>query len=72
MRDLDTLRRMTSATITRELTAQVLDTDPRTVTRGCELGQIPHVRVGRRLLVLREPLIAVLEGRSFTSGDDAA
>lgn len=36
--------------------------DERTVRRACEDGQLPSIRVGRRILVPRLPLIALLEG----------
>ncbi len=36
--------------------------DERTVRRACEDGQLPSIRVGRRILIPRLPLIALLEG----------
>jgi hypothetical protein len=40
--------------------AGLLDVDERIVRRGCEDGQIPSIRVGRRLLVVREKSLAML------------
>lgn len=35
--------------------------DERTIRRGCETGQLPRIRIGRRLYLLRLPLLALLE-----------
>ena len=45
-------------------TAEVLHLDERTVTRGIQAGDLPSVRVGRRVLVPRLPLLALLTGES--------
>lgn len=50
------------AVLTIAETAAVMRLDERTVRRGCVEGQIPSVHVGRRVLVLREPLVRLLEG----------
>lgn len=34
--------------------------DERTVRHACDDGQLPCVRVGRRMLIPREPLLALL------------
>jgi excisionase family DNA binding protein len=39
--------------------AGVLDVDERTVRRACEDGQIPSIRVGRRLLIPRDKFVAL-------------
>lgn len=52
--------RMQKACLTMAEVAQLLELDVRTVARGCADGQLPSIRVGRRTLVPREPLIALL------------
>lgn len=58
--DLDWLRTTTRATITRTEVAELLGIDPRTVTAGIDDGSIPSIRVGRRILIPRLPLLALL------------
>ena len=58
--NLDQLRSSPAAVITIAAVAGLLDVDERTVRRGCEDGQIPSIRVGRRVLVVREKLLAML------------
>lgn len=58
--DLDALRASTSAVVSIANAARVLDLDERTVRRGCEAGDLPCVRVGRRLLIPRLPFLALL------------
>jgi hypothetical protein len=65
---LDELRESDATVLTPAQTADVLRDveghrlDERTVRRAAETGQIPCVRVGRRLLIPRLPLLAMLEG----------
>lgn len=49
-----------AAALTVTQTAELLDVDVRTVSRACDEGQLPSLRVGRRLLVPRLPLLALL------------
>jgi excisionase family DNA binding protein len=49
------------ATISRKQVAQVLGIDVRTVTRGIELGEIPSIRIGRRVLIPREAFLAMFD-----------
>jgi excisionase family DNA binding protein len=58
---LDELRASTSAVLTVADTAELLDVDPRTVLRGCDAGQLPSIKVGRRVLIVRERLLAMLD-----------
>lgn len=67
-RDLAWLQNSSAATITKAATAEVLGVDERTVSRGIAAGTIPAVRVGRRVLIPRLRLLAVLAG----DGPDAA
>lgn len=58
--NLDDVRRSRAAALTVAQTSQVLGVDPRTVTRACDEGQLPSLRIGRRLLIPRLPLLALL------------
>ncbi len=40
--------------------ASLLDVDTRTVSRAVEDGQLPALRIGRRILIPRLPLLALL------------
>ncbi|TFV49528.1 helix-turn-helix domain-containing protein [Blastococcus sp. TF02A-35] len=52
--------RSEAAALTVAQVAQILEVDVRTVSRACDEGQIPSLRVGRRLLIPRLPLLALL------------
>lgn len=58
--DLPTLRASTRATITRAEAAEVVGVDVRTITRAVEAGELPALRLGRRVLIPREPLLQML------------
>lgn len=58
--DLDWLRNATAAAITRRQTAQVLGVDERTVTRAINNDELPSLRMGRRVLIPRLPLLRLL------------
>lgn len=58
--DLDWLRNAAAAAITRRQTAQVLGVDERTVTRAINNDELPSLRMGRRVLVPRLPLLRIL------------
>ena len=49
--------------MTRTEAAELLHVDPRLISRGVSEGKIPHLRLGRRVLILREPLIRMLTGQ---------
>lgn len=53
----------TSAVMTRTEAAELLQVDPRLISRGISEGKIPHLRLGRRVLILREPLTLMLKGQ---------
>lgn len=61
-RDLTWLRSSAAATVTRADVAELLDVDERTVTRAVDAGQLPSLRIGRRVLIPRVPLLALLDG----------
>jgi excisionase family DNA binding protein len=58
---LDELRASSAAIVTVPAVASLLEVDPRTVLRGCEDGQLPSIRVGRRVLIPRLRLLAMLD-----------
>jgi excisionase family DNA binding protein len=68
---LDELRASRSAVVTVAETASLLDVDPRTVLRGCETGQLPSITVGRRVLIPRLRLLAMLDADGERALGDA-
>lgn len=58
--NLEDLRASRSAVVTVAQAASVFGVDVRTVTRAIENGELPVVRLGRRVLIPRLPLLAVL------------
>jgi len=58
---LDELRASPAAVVQVADVAELLEVDPRTVLRGCEQGQIPSIRVSRRVLIPRLRLLAMLD-----------
>ena len=55
------IRESTELTISRALAAAALGVDPRTVTAGIEAGNIPAIRLGRRIVIPREKFLALFE-----------
>lgn len=64
MKTMDDLRESKSVTITRKEAADALGIDARTVTEGIRQGNIPAVRIGRRVLIPREKFIALFEANA--------
>lgn len=58
--DLDDLVNSSSAVVTVAEAADLLGVDVRTVSRAMNNGDLPALRVGRRLLIPRLPLMAHL------------
>ena len=58
--NLDDLRTSRSAVVTVSQAASVFGVDMRTVTRAIENGELQAVRLGRRVLIPRLPLLAAL------------
>lgn len=58
--DFDELRASRSAVVTIADAAAVLGIDARTVSRAVQNGELPALRVGRRLLIPRLLLLACL------------
>jgi excisionase family DNA binding protein len=57
--NLDDIRGRTVITVAE--TAELLGLDQRTVRRGIEAGDLPGIRVGKRIVVPVAKLIALLE-----------
>jgi excisionase family DNA binding protein len=58
--NLDDLIASHAAVVTVAQAASVFGVDVRTVTRAIENGELPAVRLGRRVLIPRVPLLAAL------------
>jgi excisionase family DNA binding protein len=58
--NLDDLRGSNAAALTVAQVASLLALDERTVRRACEDGDLPRLKVGRRLLIPTEPLRRLL------------
>ena len=58
--DLDDLRISRAAVVTVAQAASVFGVDVRTVSRAIENGELPALRLGRRVLIPRLPLLAAL------------
>ena len=65
--NLEDLLSSRSAVVTLAQAASVFGVDVRTVTRAIENGDLPALRLGRRVLIPRLPLLAALGVRA----DDA-
>lgn len=66
---LDELREMPEAALHLRVAAGALGVDTRTVSRGIADGVIPAVKIGKRVLILREPLIRLLETDNATTAN---
>ena len=58
--DLDWLRNLKRATVTRTEVATLYGVDPRTITAAIAQGTVPAIKLGRRIVIPREPLLAIL------------
>lgn len=58
--NLDELLASDRATLTVRETALVLGVDQRTITRAIAAGELPALRIGRRVLIPRLRLVALL------------
>lgn len=68
--NLNDLKASQSAVVTVAQTASVLGIDVRTVTRAIENGELPALRLGRRVLIPRLPLLACLGANEPPEDDD--
>lgn len=55
------IRESTELTISRTSAAVALGVDPRTVTAGIAEGNIPAIKLGRRVLIPREKFLKLFE-----------
>jgi excisionase family DNA binding protein len=69
--DLVELRASRSAVVTISDAAAVLGVDARTVSRAVQNGELPALRVGRRLLIPRLLLLACLGATELPRAADA-
>ncbi len=58
--NLEELRASRSAVVTVAEAASIFGIDVRTVTRAIQNGELPALRLGRRVLIPRLPLLACL------------
>ncbi len=57
---------MEKMTLDRQEAAELLGVSRRTIETALKAGQLPTVRIGKRDLILREPLV-----RTLTEGEEA-
>lgn len=60
--DANTPAPVERATLTRDEVSVMLGVDPRTVSKGIADGTIPGIRLGNRVVIPRQPLLAMLHG----------
>jgi excisionase family DNA binding protein len=70
--DLDELRTSRAAVVTISQAAALLGIDVRTVSRAIRNGELPALRLGRRLLIPRLQLLACLGVSDPLAEEDAA
>lgn len=58
---IDQLRESQSVIITRAEAASALGIDPRTVTIAIENGDIPSIKLGRRVVIPREKFLRLFD-----------
>lgn len=68
---LDELRSSPQVTVTLAQAAAILGVDPRTVSGAVRAGDIPAVRVGRRVLIPKHRFLAYLDGSASGISDDS-
>ncbi len=59
---MSALRASDAAVLTQAEVADLFGVDARTVSRALNDGTLPCIRFGRRALIPREPLLAILTG----------
>ena len=70
--DLEDLRTSHAAVVTIAQAAAVLGVDVRTVSRAIHNGELPALRLGRRLLIPRLPLLDCLGASGDGLGQHSA
>lgn len=56
------LRESDAAALTATEVAELFGVDQRTISAAIKAGELPSVRIGRRVFIPREPLLAMLSG----------
>lgn len=69
MRGLTALRQSDAAVLTSTEVAELFGVDPRTISSAIANGELPSVRIGRRVFIPREPLLAMLSAAPAGSAD---
>lgn len=59
----------TEPVISRADAASALKCDSRLISRGIRDNKIPHIKLGRRVLILREPFIAIFHPTEGSAAD---
>lgn len=54
------VRVMEAAALSRSQVAELFEVDPRTISRAIRDGELPSVKLGNRVFIPREPLLALL------------
>lgn len=67
--NLEWLRRSTLAALTLRQAAQILGVDQRTMSKAVRDGTIPHIRIGKRVVIPRLPLLTMLGAEPSNSAD---
>jgi len=67
--DLEDLRASRSAVVTVAQAAEVFGVDVRTVSRAIQTGELPVLRLGRRILIPRIPRLRLLELLGVDDGE---
>lgn len=67
--DMDDLRKRRSLVIPRKVVAEALGVDPRTITTSINEGTIPHVKLGRRIVIPREKFLALFADVGTDTGE---
>lgn len=57
--------------ISRADAASALKCDPRLISRGISENKIPHIKLGRRVMILREPFIAIFQSGEGSGSRDS-
>jgi excisionase family DNA binding protein len=68
--DLEDLRASRSAVVTIAQAASVLGVDVRTVSRAIQTGELPVLRLGRRILIPRPRLLELLGADEASASDE--
>lgn len=68
IRNLADAREATKAALSVTEVASILELDRRTVSAAARSGELPSVRIGRRVLIPRESFITFMDARAIGAG----